>query len=57
MPDAKSAIATATATETLPRLFKNAKAFEVWLRKNHAKSDGLWLKIAKRDATEKGEQW
>lgn len=33
-------------------LFKNAKAFEAWLKKNHAKSDGLWLKIAKRGAAE-----
>jgi len=35
-----------------PQLFRNAKAFEAWLRKNHAKSDGLWLKIAKRGADE-----
>ncbi|MGS5089706.1 YdeI/OmpD-associated family protein [Hydrogenophaga sp. A37] len=33
-----------------PRLFKNAKAFETWLKKNHASSDGLWLQIAKRGA-------
>ncbi|WP_269629999.1 YdeI/OmpD-associated family protein [Pelomonas sp. BJYL3] len=33
-----------------PVLFKNAKAFETWLRKHHASSDGLWLKIAKRGA-------
>lgn len=33
-------------------LFKNARAFESWLKKNHAKSDGLWLKIAKRGASE-----
>jgi uncharacterized protein YdeI (YjbR/CyaY-like superfamily) len=35
-----------------PALFRNAKAFEAWLRKHHAKSDGLWLKIAKRGADE-----
>lgn len=35
-----------------PTLFKNAKAFEAWLKKHHATSDGLWLKIAKRGATE-----
>jgi uncharacterized protein YdeI (YjbR/CyaY-like superfamily) len=34
------------------RLFKSAKAFEAWLKKNHAKSDGVWLKIAKRAAAE-----
>jgi uncharacterized protein YdeI (YjbR/CyaY-like superfamily) len=33
-----------------PALFKNAKAFEIWLKKHHARSDGLWLKIAKRGA-------
>ena len=33
-----------------PLLFKNAKAFEAWLKKHHATSTGLWLKIAKRGA-------
>lgn len=33
-------------------LFKNAKAFETWLKKHHARSDGLWLQIAKRGAAE-----
>jgi len=28
--------------------FKSAQAFEAWLRKHHASSDGLWLKIAKK---------
>jgi uncharacterized protein YdeI (YjbR/CyaY-like superfamily) len=35
-----------------PTLFKNAKAFETWLKKHHASSDGLWLQIAKRGAHE-----
>ena len=35
-----------------PSLFKSAKAFETWLKKHHASSDGLWLKIAKRGADE-----
>lgn len=35
-----------------PSLFKNAKAFEAWLKKHHASSDGLWLQIAKRGAAE-----
>ncbi|HEY9024464.1 MAG TPA: YdeI/OmpD-associated family protein [Burkholderiaceae bacterium] len=39
-------------TDIESTLFKNAKAFEAWLRKNHAKSDGLWLRIAKRGAGE-----
>ncbi|MEO8298862.1 MAG: hypothetical protein ABI574_13750 [Burkholderiales bacterium] len=46
MPAAKSAIqADSSAT-----LFKSAKAFETWLKKHHATSDGLWLKIARRIA-------
>lgn len=35
-----------------PSLFRNAKAFETWLKKHHASSDGLWLQIAKRGARE-----
>ncbi|MBL7698675.1 MAG: YdeI/OmpD-associated family protein [Chitinophagaceae bacterium] len=27
--------------------FKTAKAYETWLLKNHAKEDGVWLKMAK----------
>jgi uncharacterized protein YdeI (YjbR/CyaY-like superfamily) len=33
-------------------LFKNAKAFETWLKKHQAMSPGIWLKIAKRNADE-----
>ena len=42
MPAAKS--------DTPQALFKNAKAFEAWLKKHHATSDGLWLQIAKKSA-------
>ena len=45
---AKSAI----QPDSSPTLFKSAKAFETWLKKNHATSDGLWLKIAKRGVNE-----
>jgi uncharacterized protein YdeI (YjbR/CyaY-like superfamily) len=48
MPAAKSAI----QPDFCPTLFKSAKAFETWLKKNHATSDGLWLKIATRGANE-----
>ena len=48
MPATKSAI----QADSAPALFKNAKAFESWLKKNHASSDGLWLKMAKRGADE-----
>ncbi len=30
--------------------FKSPKAWASWLDKNHAKSSGLWLKIAKKDS-------
>ena len=33
-----------------PTLFKSARAFEAWLKKHHASSDGLWLQIAKKGA-------
>lgn len=48
MPSAKPS----APVEVPPTLFKSAKAFEAWLKKHHAASDGLWLKIAKRGATE-----
>ena len=48
MPPAKSV----TQLDAAPTLFKNATAFESWLKKNHATSNGLWLKIAKRNANE-----
>lgn len=48
MPAAKPT----AAREAAPRLFKSAKAFETWLKKHHASSDGLWLMIAKRGARE-----
>ena len=38
------------AADTAPTLFSNAKAFEAWLKKHHATSDGLWLQIAKKGA-------
>lgn len=48
MPAVKSII----PLELAPTLFKSANAFEVWLKKNHATSEGLWLKIAKRGSNE-----
>jgi uncharacterized protein YdeI (YjbR/CyaY-like superfamily) len=35
-----------------PTVFRSAQAFEIWLRRHHATSAGLWLKIAKRGADE-----
>jgi len=40
-----------TKINTLPILeFKTAKTFETWLAKNHDNSNGLWLKIFKKDS-------
>jgi len=47
-----AAVKSAAPADAGPTLFRNAKAFESWLKKNHAKSDGLWLMIAKKDADE-----
>ena len=49
MPAAKSA----TPPDASATLFKSARAFETWLKRYHASSDGLWLKIAKRGARER----
>ncbi|HET7863332.1 MAG TPA: YdeI/OmpD-associated family protein [Burkholderiaceae bacterium] len=43
---------TTLRSDPAPALFKSAQAFETWLKKNHASCDGLWLKIAKRGASE-----
>lgn len=43
-----------TKLNTLPTVaFKTAKAFETWLTKNHDTSNGLWLKIFKKDSGKK----
>jgi uncharacterized protein YdeI (YjbR/CyaY-like superfamily) len=42
----------ATASQPDPRHFATQRAFETWLRKNHASSDGVWLLIAKPGAEE-----
>lgn len=39
------------STDT-PTFFKRAKAFETWLKRHHATSAALWLKLAKRGADE-----
>jgi uncharacterized protein YdeI (YjbR/CyaY-like superfamily) len=48
----RAEIATYEAARLETYLFKSAKAFESWLKKHHASSDGLWLEIAKRGADE-----
>jgi len=43
---------SATASPPDPRHFATQRAFEAWLRKNHASSEGVWLLIAKPGAEE-----
>jgi uncharacterized protein YdeI (YjbR/CyaY-like superfamily) len=43
-----------TELDTVPIMeFKTAKTFETWLIKNHENSNGLWLKISKKDSRKK----
>ena len=43
-----------TKPDTTPILaFKTAKTFETWLTKNHDSSNGIWIKIFKKDSGEK----
>ncbi len=40
-----------TILNTIPTIeFKTAEAFETWLVKNHDNSNGIWLKIFKKDS-------
>lgn len=45
-------MANGTASKPEPLHFATPRAFEAWLRKNHASSDGAWLLIAKAGAEE-----
>jgi len=38
-----------TTTEAI-RLFATQSAWAAWLEKNHSKSEGLWLRLAKKDS-------
>ena len=40
----------ANRAEQPTKPFASQKTFATWLDKNHAKSDGLWIKIAKKDS-------
>jgi uncharacterized protein YdeI (YjbR/CyaY-like superfamily) len=39
------------------RKFVDQKSFSDWLRKNHARSDGLWLRIARKNGGTKTISW
>lgn len=43
--------ATAAASAGPPLLFEDQEAWLSWLRRNHATSSGVWLRIAKKGAT------
>jgi uncharacterized protein YdeI (YjbR/CyaY-like superfamily) len=39
------------------RTFASQKALHDWLARNHAKSDGLWLRIARKDSAKRTVSW
>lgn len=42
---------SAAAAEDIPgRLFKTVKSWTTWLEKNHASSEGIWIRVAKKDS-------
>jgi len=44
--------------DALPiRKFADQKAFHDWLKKHHATSSGLWLRIARKDSSAKTVSW
>jgi uncharacterized protein YdeI (YjbR/CyaY-like superfamily) len=43
-------VKTNTPDHSPVRLFKSKKDWAAWLEKNHGKSTGLWLRLAKKDA-------
>jgi uncharacterized protein YdeI (YjbR/CyaY-like superfamily) len=43
-------VKTNTPDSSPVRLFKSKKDWAAWLEKNHGKSTGLWLRLAKKDA-------
>jgi uncharacterized protein YdeI (YjbR/CyaY-like superfamily) len=49
-PSTKSSTKSSSRAQGLIRGFKTTKDFSDWLEKNHAKSDGLWLRIAKKNS-------
>lgn len=38
------------APQPRPRLFKDQNAWEEWLEKNHGKSSGVWVRLAKKQS-------
>jgi uncharacterized protein YdeI (YjbR/CyaY-like superfamily) len=39
------------------RKFADHASFRTWLKTNHAKSDGVWLRIAKKDSGVRSVSW
>jgi uncharacterized protein YdeI (YjbR/CyaY-like superfamily) len=43
-------VKTKTPDASPTRLFKSKRGWAAWLEKNHSKSTGLWLRVAKKDS-------
>lgn len=52
-PDVTQAAHDTEAAPDTPRRFATARGWQSWLAKHHAKSDGLWLLIAKAGAPQR----
>jgi uncharacterized protein YdeI (YjbR/CyaY-like superfamily) len=57
VPKSKSAATKTTKakaadedTQAPPRLFKDQSSWSAWLEKNHHKSNGIWLRLAKKNS-------
>jgi uncharacterized protein YdeI (YjbR/CyaY-like superfamily) len=50
----ESVVSKGKLSESVPvRLFGDQEAWAAWLEKNHAKSDGVWLRLAKKDSAQR----
>jgi uncharacterized protein YdeI (YjbR/CyaY-like superfamily) len=52
-PTAKKRPASAKGRDIPIRAFKDARAFDSWLAKNHAAADGIWMRMARKSSGRK----
>jgi uncharacterized protein YdeI (YjbR/CyaY-like superfamily) len=52
-PTAKKRPASVKGPDIPIRAFKDAKAWDSWLAKNHTATDGIWVRMAKKSSGEK----
>jgi uncharacterized protein YdeI (YjbR/CyaY-like superfamily) len=52
-PTAKKRAASVKGPDIPIRAFKDARAFDAWLGKNHSAADGIWMRLAKKSSDTK----